>query len=242
MTTTSEKSIGQMVAEDYRAAAIFKKYHIDFCCNGNRSLDEACSEKSIDAHQLKQELNNLQTISTDDANYNSWPLDLLIDYIEKKHHRYVETAIGEIKPFLQKISAVHGERHPELLQVRNLFLEGAGELTKHMKKEELILFPFVRKMTNLHLSGTTTGMPHFGTVQNPIKMMMQEHDTEGARFRTINELTNKYTVPEDGCTTYKVTLQMLEAFENDLHKHIHLENNILFPKALSLENNLLGKY
>jgi regulator of cell morphogenesis and NO signaling len=242
MTNTLEKTIGQMVAEDYRAAAIFKKYNIDFCCNGNRDLDKACSEKSIDANQLKHELNNLQTINTGDADYNSWPLDLLVDYIEKKHHRYVETAIGEIKPFLQKLCAVHGERHPELIQVRDLFLEGADELTKHMKKEELILFPFVRKMTALHLSGATAGMPHFGTVQNPIKMMMHEHDIEGARFRTISELTNNYTVPEDGCTTYKVTLQMLEAFENDLHKHIHLENNILFPKALSLENNLLGKY
>jgi regulator of cell morphogenesis and NO signaling len=242
MTTTAEKTIGQMVAEDYRAAAIFKKYNIDFCCNGNRGIDEACTAKSIDANQLKLELNNLQNTGTGDADYNSWPLDLLIDYIEKKHHRYVETAIGEIKPFLQKICAVHGEKHPDLYQVKDLFFEGAGELTQHMKKEELILFPFVRKMTNLHLSDTTTGMPHFGTVQNPIKMMMQEHDTEGARFRTINELTNNYTVPEDGCATYRVTLQMLEAFENDLHKHIHLENNILFPKALSLENNLLGKY
>jgi len=239
MTSTSEKTIGQMVAEDYRAAAIFKKYNIDFCCNGNRVLSEACEGKSIDSHSLINELNNLQADNSNDADFNTWPLDLLTDYIEKKHHRFVEKAIGEIKPFLQKIVAVHGNSHPELLKVRELFFEAANELTAHMKKEELILFPFVRKMTKFISEDKSAEMPLFGSVQNPIRTMMHEHDIEGERFRTISTLTGNYTVPEDGCATYRVTFQLLEAFENDLHKHIHLENNILFPKAIMLENQFM---
>lgn len=156
----------------------------------------------------------------------------------KKHHRFVETKIQEILPYLDKITRVHGGHHPELEEVNQLFKESAGELTKHMKKEELILFPFIRKMVKAQQSGEAAQAP-FGTVQNPISAMMQEHDTEGERFRQIAELTHNYTTPEDGCNTYNVTLSLLKEFEEDLHLHIHLENNILFPKAIALEKTLL---
>jgi regulator of cell morphogenesis and NO signaling len=232
----SEKQIGQFVAEDYRTAAVFSKYKIDFCCNGNRSIQEVCDKKGIDSNVLLDELQAILSKKDGESiDYKSWPLDLLIDYIEKKHHRYVEEKIPVLRQFLDKLCRVHGERHPELLKINELFTASAGELAAHMKKEELMLFPFVKKMVHATLEKSAIQSPQFGTVENPISMMMQEHDNEGERFRQIAALTDNYNPPADACNTYKVTFAMLEEFEKDLHLHIHLENNILFPKAVKLE-------
>ncbi|MFI0428671.1 iron-sulfur cluster repair di-iron protein [Mariniflexile sp. HMF6888] len=232
----TQKQIGQFVAEDFRTAAVFTKYKIDFCCNGNRTIEEACTKKGIDSNMLIDELEAVLNSKTDQTiDYKSWPLDLLAEYIEKKHHRYVEEKIPILRQFLDKLCNVHGERHPELFEINKLFTASAGELAAHMKKEELVLFPFVKRMVNAKLGNTTIQPPPFGTVENPIAMMMQEHDNEGVRFRQIAELTNNYTPPADGCNTYIVTFAMLKEFEQDLHLHIHLENNILFPEAIKLE-------
>ncbi|WP_418639391.1 iron-sulfur cluster repair di-iron protein [Winogradskyella sp.] len=232
----TQKEIGQYVADDFRTAAIFSKYKIDFCCNGNRTIEEACDKKGIDSNQLMDELNQvLNSKGAETIDYKSWPLDLLAEYIEKKHHRYVEEKTPVLQQFLDKLCRVHGERHPELFKINELFTASAGELASHMKKEELILFPFIKKMVNAKLEDQTVQSPQFGTVENPIAMMMEEHDNEGARFREIDALTNNYTPPADACNTYKVTFAMLEEFEKDLHLHIHLENNILFPEAIKLE-------
>lgn len=232
----SEKEIGQFVADDFRTAAVFSKYKIDFCCNGNRTINEACDKKSIDTNVLLDELHAVLNSKTDQSiDYKSWPLDLLAEYIEKKHHRYVEEKTPVLHQFLDKLCAVHGERHPELIKINELFSASAGELASHMKKEELILFPFVKRMVKAKLENVALKSPQFGTVENPITMMMQEHENEGERFRQIAELSNNYTPPADGCNTYKVTYAMLQEFEQDLHVHIHLENNILFPGAIKLE-------
>lgn len=230
------KEIGQYVADDFRTAAIFSKYKIDFCCNGNRTVAEACKKKDINEAKIMEELNNvLNAKTTQSIDYNSWPLDLLVEYIEKKHHRYVEEKIPVLLQFLNKLCRVHGTRHPELFKIHELFTASAGELSSHMKKEELILFPFIKRMVNAKLKNEGIKLPQFGTIENPIAMMKQEHDNEGQRFRDIAELTNNYNPPVDACNTYKVTYAMLEEFEKDLHLHIHLENNILFPKAIALE-------
>lgn len=232
----SEKQIGQFVAEDYRTAAVFSKYKIDFCCNGGRTINEACDKKGIDSNVLLDELNAvLNNKGGENIDYKSWPLDLLVDYIEKKHHRYVEEKTPILRQFLDKLCRVHGERHPELFKINELFTASAGELAAHMKKEELILFPFVKKMVNAKIAQGAIQSPQFGSVENPIAMMMQEHDNEGERFREIAALTNDYNPPADACNTYRVTFAMLDEFEKDLHLHIHLENNILFPKAIKLE-------
>ncbi len=183
-----------------------------------------------------EELEGVLSTSTNQSiDYKSWPLDLLAEYIEKTHHRYVEEKIPVIRQFLDKLCSVHGERHPELFKINELFRASAGELASHMKKEELMLFPFVKRMVKAKLDNEAIQSPQFGTVENPIAMMMEEHDTEGERFREIAELTNNYTPPADACNTYKVTFAMLDEFEKDLHLHIHLENNILFPNAVKLE-------
>ncbi len=241
MNITEQSIIGELVAQDYRTASIFKNQGIDFCCNGNRTIADACEKKKIDSSPLIETLQqtvkqNGNTVATD---YNAWPLDLLADYIEKKHHRYVEQKIQEITPFLHKVARVHGDRHPELPEVEQLFNESAGELTMHMKKEELVLFPIIRKMVKAQDAGEPMSRPAFGTVQNPIAMMHHEHDTEGERFRKISQLTQNYTPPPDSCNTYRVTFALLKEFEEDLHMHIHLENNILFPKAIETEKALL---
>ncbi|REG90345.1 iron-sulfur cluster repair di-iron protein [Algoriphagus antarcticus] len=238
MSLTEQSIIGELVAKDYRYATVFQKNKIDFCCQGNRTIEEACDRKKVNIDALLSELTEAAQINeTATTDFNSWPLDLLADYIEKKHHRYVESRITEIKPMLAKIVKVHGEMHPELLEVEELFLGSAGELTAHMKKEEFILFPFVKKLVQASEEKTELTPGHFGTVANPVAMMMEEHAAEGERFRKIAELTDDYTPPKGACTTYMVTFSLLKEFEQDLHLHIHLENNILFPKAIELEKS-----
>lgn len=230
--------VGQVVAHDYRAAAVFKQFGIDFCCKGNRSIADVCTRKNLSPETVLERLARATEASDAPAdNFKDWDLDLLADYIEKRHHRYVTEKIAEIMPFLNKVVRVHGERHPELLEIEALFRGAAEELIHHMKKEEMILFPYVRNLVRAARDGKETPAPPFGTVENPIRVMQHEHDTEGDRFRKIAELSNNYTPPEDACTTYRVVFLMLKAFEEDLHLHIHLENNILFPKAIELEQS-----
>jgi len=241
MNDTMDKTIGQMVAEDYRTAQVFKAHKIDFCCKGNRTIPEVAAKKGLNLDTLQQELEAVRTNGQGELpDFKTWPLDLLIDYIEKKHHRYVEQQIPVLKQYLTKLCKVHGERHPELFEIFEHFKTSAGELAMHMKKEELVLFPWVRKMVCGLPNGETLDQPHFGTVRNPIQMMMEEHDNEGERFRKIAELSSDYTAPSDACNTYRVTFALLQEFEEDLHRHIHLENNILFPKAEILENRMVN--
>jgi len=232
----SKKQIGQFVADDFRTAAVFSNYGIDFCCKGDRIIEDVCDKNGLEVNELLNELDAVINAATDQSiDYKSWPLDLLVDYIEKKHHRYVEEKIPVLLQFLNKLCSVHGGRHPELLKINELFTASANELTAHMKKEELILFPFVKRMISAKDGAGSIESPQFDSVNSPIATMMQEHDNEGERFRQIAELSNNYTPPTDGCNTYKVTFAMLEEFEQDLHLHIHLENNILFPGAIVLE-------
>lgn len=240
LQNNSKKQIGQYVAEDFRTAAVFSKYGIDFCCKGNRTIEEVCEKNNIDTDELIGKLLEIQlSDSQQSIDYKSWPLDLLADYIEKKHHRYVEEKTPVLRQFLDKLCKVHGQRHPELLEITAHFIASSKELAAHMKKEELILFPFIKKMVKAQLDGNAIQAPQFGTVENPIAMMKEEHENEGERFRQIAELSNYYTPPADACNTYKVTFAMLDEFEKDLHLHIHLENNILFPEAIKLEQSFI---
>lgn len=239
MDINNQSIIGKIVAENYKAASIFKQYRIDFCCNGNRTIADASRDKKLDEGKLINELREAINRKQDgEIDFQSFPLDLLADYIEKTHHRYIETKIPEITPYLNKIVRAHGENHPELAAVEKLFLESAGDLTAHLRKEELMLFPHIRQLVRISLSGGKLPQAKAGTAAAMIAQMEHEHDAEGERFRTISELTNDYTTPDDGCNTYRVTLGLLKEFEEDLHRHIHLENNILFPKSIALEESL----
>lgn len=232
MNVHQNQTVGEIVAQDYRTASVFQSHGIDFCCKGGRTINEVCESKDIAAQALLLELESATTSSeAPTADYRTWPLDLLVDYVEKKHHRYVTAKLPELTQYLSKLCKVHGERHPELFEIRDEFAHVATELAFHMQKEEKILFPFVRKLaTEKH-----PGLPPFGTVENPIRMMMEEHSVEGDRFVKISELSHQYSPPTDGCTTYRVAFALLKEFEEDLHMHIHLENNIMFPRAIELE-------
>ena len=232
---TQEKTIGDFVAENFRTAEVFKKYNIDFCCKGGRTVEEACDKKKVSPEEIYKELEEIANRKSEDIDFNSWPLDLLADYVEKTHHRYVEEKSAMLIPYLNKLCKVHGERHPELFEINELFIGSAQDLAAQKKKEELILFPFIKQMVEAKKNGEPLPAPRFGTVENPVAMMKHEHEAEGERFVKIAELTNNYEFPDDACGTYQVTYRMLEDFQNDLHKHIHLENNILFPKAIAME-------
>ena len=236
METNNNTTIGEIVAHDFRTAAVFYKHGIDFCCKGQRSIEDVCQKNTLNPTRLSQELNEVMSNKgVESIDFKSWPLDLLADYVEKKHHRYVEEKTPTLIQFLNKLCKVHGETHPELFEITELFTGSAQDLAAHMKKEELILFPFIRKMAEAKSQNRDLATPHFGTVENPVEMMKHEHEVEGDRFRKISELTDNYTPPVDACNTYKVTFEMLQEFEQDLHTHIHIENNIMFPRAIAVE-------
>lgn len=238
MKISENTTVGEIVAYNFKTAALFQQVNIDFCCRGNRNLKEVCIENNLNESEITNALNDILSEENSILDFKNWDVDKLIEHIEKTHHKYVEDKSPILLELLNKLCKVHGSKHPELFEINNLFLESAQELAVHMKKEELILFPFINKMINHKRNNQSLEKPHFGTVDNPISMMMDEHENEGERFRKIALLTNNYTPPADACTTYKIVYNMLEDFESDLHKHIHLENNILFPEAKKLEEIL----
>lgn len=231
-----EKKIKDYVIEDYRTAAIFEKYGLDFCCRGNRTIDSACQEKGVERAALLQDLVNLKENSEKAGPHViQWDLQFLADYIVNNHHAFCKSEIPLLTQRVNKIAEVHGARHPELLRIRDLFLKAAQELDQHMKKEELILFPYIKQLDKAIAEGLPLPIAPFGSVQNPIQSMLMEHEEAGRDFEEIRTLSSNYTLPQDACTTYRVTFDELKAFEEDLHKHVHLENYVLFPKAIELE-------
>ncbi|SEA44473.1 regulator of cell morphogenesis and NO signaling [Arachidicoccus rhizosphaerae] len=248
MQISKETILGDIVAENYQTAEVLEKYQLDFCCHGTRSLAEACLGKNLDTDHVARELQQVidgKTGITDatagvPAGLKDWPLDLMADYVEKTHHRYVTRQTPLIEGYLNKIVQVHGGRHPELSQIRDIFLETAGELAMHMKKEELMLFPFIRKITVASINGTRIAPPPFGSIANPVNAMLADHEAEGERSAKIRQLCNDFNAPDDACNTYRLTFRLLQEFEQDLHQHIHIENNILFPKSIELEPSVLA--
>lgn len=233
-----EETIGRIVARDFRTAAVFRKYGLDYCCGGGKTLEEACARKGIDATQVAEELRRHHGSSASRGlPYAEWELDFLANYIVNTHHRYVTKALPELEALSSKVMRVHGAHHPELVRIHEIVEAVAAEMTSHMFKEEKVLFPYVIRLAQARGGGPATSA-HFGSVRNPINMMEEEHEQVGAAMEEVRNITDNYTLPEGACTSYRVLYQMLEEFEEDLHLHVHLENNILFPKAVALESEL----
>jgi regulator of cell morphogenesis and NO signaling len=233
----SQETLGDIVAKDLRKAEVFKKYGLDFCCGGKKTVKEACAEKGLDVAMIEKELQNSdKSVSTArPLPYNDWNLDFLADYIVNTHHSYVKKTIPDVRSYAEKVAKVHGAHHPELLQINKLAQEVCDEMSAHMVKEETVLFPYVKQLV-----ASTNGKVKFGnldTVKTPINMMEMEHEVVGNNMDKIREISNNYALPEDACGSYAYLFKTLDEFENDLHIHVHLENNILFPKALELEKN-----
>lgn len=234
MQITGETTVGEIVAGDFRAAAVFDEFGIDFCCGGRRSLAEACAERDIDSQVVLEALRHALSVPGSAPRFDEWSPETLIDFIVGTHHEYVRRALPSLTAHTRKLAVVHGSRHSELHEVARLTQSVADEMTSHMVKEERILFPFIARLSEAARDGRAVPQAPFGSIDNPIRMMEHEHDETGAAVARIRELTADYTLPADGCTTYRVCLQELERFEQDLHAHVHLENNILFPKARKL--------
>jgi regulator of cell morphogenesis and NO signaling len=235
-----EETLGEIVAKDLRKAEVFKKYGLDFCCGGKKTVKEACAEKGLDVAMIEKELQNSdKSVSTArPLPYNDWSLDFLADYIVNTHHSYVKKTIPDVRNYAEKVAKVHGAHHPELLQINKLAQEVCDEMSAHMVKEETVLFPYVKQLIGSKNNGN--GKVKFGnldTVETPINMMEMEHEVVGNNMDKIREISNNYALPEDACASYSYLFKTLDEFENDLHIHVHLENNILFPKALELEKN-----
>lgn len=240
MENIDDKTVAEIVTINIKTADIFKKNGIDFCCGGNVSVQEICAKKGIDYSQLKEEITQINNTDSNKHDFNAWDLDFLSDYIINTHHKYVLEANNLIIQYSDKVASVHGHHYTEVVEINKLFHTLVLELKSHMHKEEMILFPYIKKLAEAKKNNTSLTPPAFGTIENPINMMENEHDGAGDIVKRITELSNNFTPPAEACNTFKALYAKLEEYQNDLFQHIHLENNILFPKAILLEKELLA--
>lgn len=231
MEIKKETKIADVVAKNYKTSEVFSKYKIDFCCHWHIPLGEACEKNNIDFEEIKIDIENMLNSRNSWAilDLSTWPLDLIIDYIEKKHHNYIDSNTPDITFYLDKIARVHGERHPELIEIAESFKNSSKLLHPHMREEESEIFPIIKKVV-----ANTASLEEIQKLPKLIEIKKKEHDIEWERFTHLSDITNHYEVPSDGCNTYKVAFEMLHEFHEDLLFHVHVENNILFPKVLEI--------
>lgn len=232
------ETVGQIAAKDIRKAEVFKKYGIDFCCGGKKSLKQACEEVGVDAAVVEAELNSTKEPLRGDKDFNRWEPDFLADYIYNQHHLYYYDEAPVIGDLLTKVANHHGATHPELQTVYTLFVKLAQELNSHFMKEEKVLFPFIKAVVAAKRTGNTDDLHDQFSIQGPVQMMEADHDAAGGILEALKNATNNYTAPEGACNSFQLLYRKLRELDEDLHQHIHLENNILFPKALKLEKEL----
>ncbi|HWI89822.1 MAG TPA: iron-sulfur cluster repair di-iron protein [Flavisolibacter sp.] len=232
------ETVGQIAAKDIRKAEVFRKLGIDFCCGGKKSLKQACEEKGLDLEAVESALTNANEAPKVSENYDRWNPDFLADYIFNKHHQYYYDEAPIIAELLTKVVDHHGERFPELEEVYRLYVTLVQELNSHFAKEEKVLFPFIKTLVQAKQTGNTQQLQSQFSLSGPIQMMEVDHDAAGDILGGLSEVTNNYTAPAGACNSFQFLYRKLKELDEDLHQHIHLENNILFPKALSLEKEL----
>ena len=225
------------------ATRVFEKLGIDYCCGGNRTLADACVKAKVPVEQVADSLAQAEQVQQASDEFRDWQsatMTALIQHIVEKHHTYTKEELPRIEKLMHKVAAVHGENHPELLQLKLLFLNLKEELEPHLMKEEQVLFPYLTRLEAALTQQAAVPLSCFGTVQNPIRMMSIEHDTAGDLLKELRATANNYAVPPEACMSYRALYQAFLEFEADLHQHIHLENNLLFPKALSAEKQFVA--
>lgn len=234
MELKATQTVGEVAAVYPATTRLFEKLGIDYCCGGGQTLADACKATGLNYDTVANSLAELvESAPTPGRDWTKSSLSGLIQHIVTKHHEYIRSESPRLQALAEKVARVHGGRHPELQQVETIFSDAADELTMHAMKEEKILFPAIVQMEEQGASAMAASP--FGSIQNPIHMMMMEHDSAGAAFEELRKITSGFTVPADGCISYRTLFQALTEFEADLHQHVHLENNILFPRALELE-------
>lgn len=238
MSVSTARTVRELALEIPEATRIFEKIGIDYCCGGNKSLEEACAAANRSADEVLDSLELAEQearAKKKDRNWQTEPLEELVAHIKGTHHKYTREEIARLGPLLDKVVSVHGKNHPELQHVRAAFRGLAQELTTHMMKEEAVLFPYIVRMEEAVIQREPVLPPPFGSVQNPVAMMVHEHDSAGDALRAMRQASAGYTPPGDACISYQTLYKALGDFEKDLHQHIHLENNILFPRAIEME-------
>jgi regulator of cell morphogenesis and NO signaling len=236
MSFTSETKVKDIALSNPAAAQVLKDAGLDECCGGGNTSHGACLHADVPAEETLSRLReNSKDISPDEANWTSAPLGDLTRHIRERHHRYVRETITRVQTLLDKVKAKHGENHPEITDIQNLFTEVSREMIMHMQKEEQILFPYIDALQRSANGDGPVEPPFFQTVRNPIQAMMREHESAGDLVKRIRKASSEYTVPADACQSYRALYQDLREFEADLHQHVHLENNILFPRAAEME-------
>jgi len=236
MSFTGETKVKDIALSNPAARQMLEEAGVDYCCGGGKSLHEACLHIDVPTEDILKRLReNSKDISPDEANWASAPLVDLTRHIRDRHHRYVREAIARVQPLLDKVEAKHGKSHSEIADIRRLFTEVGREMIMHMQKEEQILFPYIDALEKATSAHSSVEPPFFQTVRNPIHAMMKEHDAAGELVKQIRKASSEYTAPAGACTSYKALYEVLREFEADLHQHVHLENNILFPRAVELE-------
>lgn len=234
--TLMNEEVGAIVAREYATANVFAKFGIDFCCHGNATLADACAQAGVSVDEVISALATPEKENfSSHAEFASWPMDLIIDYVLKIHHRGIRKNGPGILELLNKVVSVHGEKHPELIELQALFAESLEELGMHLQKEENVLFPYLLELFEASERQTPIQPMHCGSVENPIAVMKMEHEGEGNRYMYIAKLTNDYIAPADACDSYRLVYSQIEGFMKTLFEHIHLENNIIFPMAVELE-------
>jgi regulator of cell morphogenesis and NO signaling len=245
------KTVREFAIEIPSATRVFEALKIDYCCGGNRPLTEACGENGLDLKEVLQLLEQAGRSATEaetqpafrhaQADPQSMSLASLINVIVEKHHTYTRQELERLTALLEKVCAAHGANHSELLDIRSHFQILRAELEPHMLKEERILFPYITRLETAVGQKQPAPFAPFGEVANPIMVMMREHDSAGEILKTMRELSNDFRPPDDGCFSYRTLYNVLAELEADLHQHIHLENNILFPRSLEMEQKAAGK-
>jgi len=235
MILNTTKTVRELALEVPNATRVFERLKIDYCCGGGRNIEEACQSVGVRLDELSRLLDEAGAIREDSRDFARGPLSDLIRHILDTHHVYTREESARIQALLEKVCRKHGENHPHLPGLRELFLRLDADLQPHLLKEEQILFPYILRLEAAADAGTPAPFAPFGTVGNPVRMMVFEHDTAGDLLREIRAAASDFRAPDDACMSFRALYQALEAFEQDLHQHIHLENNVLFPRAVELE-------
>ena len=244
MSAIATKTVGELAADNPAATRVFEKLGIDYCCGGSNTLEQACRAARLPLEQVTDSMEMASETGRAMASDQDWriePLADLIAHIRHTHHQYTRAAIARLGPLFDNVCSVHGNNHPELARMRATFGGLAQELATHLMKEEMVLFPYIVRMEEAVLEKSTLLPAPFGSVRNPVAMMLDEHDGAGQALRQMRAAGNGYIAPADACASYCSLYQALAEFETDLHQHIHLENNILFPRAIEMERGTQGR-
>jgi len=226
-----QSTIGEIVSDNFHAAGVFKEYGIDFCCGGGKLLSDVCESKNIPFDEVADKLKEAPWVNrTSGDNYNDWSPDFLVDYIINTHHTFVRKKTDEMAGYAAKVAKVHGEQHPENVEIFKKFIALSNELMEHLNEEESRVFPLIKKVYRKRQSGLKPDESEIMELKAELSQMVDEHEVAGSLMADIRELSNEFTPPQDACATYRILYQNLAGFEEDLHKHVHLENNILFKK------------